>query len=112
VDRVTAPLLVIAGENDSRCPIRQVLLYTDRLKARNHPHELYLFSTGHSSFEVDERTRQVGVILDFLARTVPGIRRLPGTERGGAEGAGEAQLRAGVTAAGRMVEAVGIPATK
>ncbi len=112
VDRVTAPLLVLAGENDSRCPIRQVLLYTDRLKARNHPHELYIFSTGHSSFEVDERTRQVGVVLDFLARTVPGIRRLPGVGPR-LEGPGDGdQPPAGTTAAGRMVEAVGIPATK
>jgi len=110
VDRVTAPLLILAGENDSRCPIRQVLIYTDRLKARGQPHELYVFGTGHSSFEVDERTRQIGVILDFLARTVPGIRRLPGigTARDGNDGA----QPPGTTAAGRMVEAVGIPSTK
>ncbi|NJD27342.1 MAG: S9 family peptidase [Chloroflexi bacterium] len=110
VDRVSAPLLILAGENDSRCPIRQVLIYTDRLKERGHPHEVYLFSTGHSSFEIDERTRQVGVILDFLARTGPGVRRLPG---GGADRDGSlGQLRAGATAAGRMVEAVMIPSTK
>jgi len=110
VDHVTAPLLILAGENDSRCPIRQVLIYTDRLKARGQPHELYVFSTGHSSFEVDERTRQIGVILDFLARTVPGIRRLPGV--GTAPGAGNGPQPPGTTAAGRMVEAVGIPSTK
>lgn len=76
VDRVTAPLLILAGEHDSRCPLPQVLNYVDRLKARNHPYELYLFGTGHSSFDVDERIRQIGVVLDYLARTVPGIRRL------------------------------------
>ncbi|HXI46326.1 MAG TPA: prolyl oligopeptidase family serine peptidase [Candidatus Acidoferrales bacterium] len=78
VDNVTAPLLVLAGEHDSRCPIRQVLLYTDRLAARGHDHELYLFPTGHASFEIDERVKQTGVVLDFLARRVPGIRRLAG----------------------------------
>ncbi|MEA2675070.1 MAG: hypothetical protein QOI92_2262 [Chloroflexota bacterium] len=80
VDRVTAPLLITAGENDSRCPLPQILNYVERLKARNHPHELYLFATGHSSFDIDERIRQLGVVLDFLARTVPGVERLPGVE--------------------------------
>lgn len=78
VDRVTAPILFLAGEHDSRCPIRQVLLYTDRLAARGHDHELYLFPTGHAPFQIDERIKQTGVVLDFLARRVPGIRRLPG----------------------------------
>jgi dipeptidyl aminopeptidase/acylaminoacyl peptidase len=78
VDRVLAPLLITAGENDSRCPLPQILNYVERLKARDHPHELYLFGTGHSSFDVDERIRQLGVVLDFLARTVPGVTRLEG----------------------------------
>jgi dipeptidyl aminopeptidase/acylaminoacyl peptidase len=78
VDNVTAPILVLAGEHDSRCPIRQVLLYTDRLAARGHDHELYLFPTGHAPFQIEERIKQTGIVLDFLARRVPGIRRLPG----------------------------------
>jgi hypothetical protein len=45
----------------------------DRLAARDHPHELYLFSTGHGSFDIDEEIRQQRVILDFLATHVPGV---------------------------------------
>jgi len=78
VDRVTAPLLILAGSNDSRCPIRQVMLYVDRLRERGHAHELYVYATGHSSFDVDERVRQRALVLDFLARHVPGIEPLPG----------------------------------
>ncbi|HUG29174.1 MAG TPA: prolyl oligopeptidase family serine peptidase [Candidatus Limnocylindria bacterium] len=78
VDNVSAPLLITAGENDSRCPLPQILNYVERLKARNHPHQLYLFGTGHSSFDVDERIRQLSVVLDFLSKTVPGVKRLPG----------------------------------
>jgi len=74
VDSVTAPILCLAGEADSRCPIGQVLAYTDRLAARSHPHELYLFPTGHAPFQIDERIHQTAIVLDFLARTVPGIR--------------------------------------
>ena len=74
VDNVKAPILFLAGKADSRCPIRQVLAYTDRLEARHHPHELYLFPTGHAPFQIDERINQTGIVLDFLARNVPGIR--------------------------------------
>jgi dipeptidyl aminopeptidase/acylaminoacyl peptidase len=75
---VTAPLLITAGENDSRCPLPQILNYVERLKARNHPHELYLYATGHSSFDIDQRIQQLGVVLDYLSKTVPGVRRLDG----------------------------------
>jgi dipeptidyl aminopeptidase/acylaminoacyl peptidase len=78
VDRVTAPILFLAGRNDSRCPLPQVLLYTDRLKARGHPHELYIYESGHSSYDTEERVRQRALILHFLARHVPGIPQLPG----------------------------------
>ena len=74
VDNVKAPILFLAGEADSRCPIGQVLAYTNRLAARNHPHELYLFPTGHAPFQIDERINQTGIVLDFLARHVRGIR--------------------------------------
>jgi hypothetical protein len=35
---------------------------------------VYVFETGHGSFDVDERLRQVRTILGFLARHVPGVR--------------------------------------
>jgi dipeptidyl aminopeptidase/acylaminoacyl peptidase len=65
---VTAPVLMLIGENDSRCPYRQAIAYVARLAARKHPHEVYVFSTGHVSFDIDERVRQVRTILDFLGR--------------------------------------------
>ena len=66
VDRVRAPVLVIAGDNDSRCPIRQVLNYVDALKARGGEVELYTFDAGHGSMVIDERVRQMRAELDFL----------------------------------------------
>jgi dipeptidyl aminopeptidase/acylaminoacyl peptidase len=74
VDAVAAPVMFVIGENDSRCPVGQALAYVDRLKARGHDHELYLFSTGHGSHVVDEDVRQQRAILAFLAANVPGLR--------------------------------------
>jgi dipeptidyl aminopeptidase/acylaminoacyl peptidase len=79
-DSVRAPLLVLAGENDSRCPIRQVRNYVDRLHARGVEPEVYTYLTGHASYDVEERIRQTAIVLDFLARTVPGVRRLDGVD--------------------------------
>ena len=76
VDRVTAPMLILGAEHDSRCPLPQILKYVDRLRARDQTYELYLFTTGHNSFDVDERMRQVGKMAGFLASTVDGITRL------------------------------------
>ena len=48
--------------------------YVEKLEGRGHPHEVYVFPAGHSSFDVDERVRQVSMVLDFLARNVAGVR--------------------------------------
>ena len=104
VDNVTAPLLILAGEHDSRCPLPQILNYVERLKARHHPHELYLFGTGHSSFDVDERIRQLGVVLDFLSKTVPGITRLPGVRGDTDEGASTETTMSPLAGAAREVD--------
>jgi dienelactone hydrolase len=84
VDRVRAPLLLLAGEHDSRCPIQQIRNYVARLEERQHPHELYLYTTGHSSFDLDQRISQLQVVLDYLSRTVPGVTRLAGVREAAA----------------------------
>jgi pimeloyl-ACP methyl ester carboxylesterase len=72
-DDVRAPVMFLIGRNDSRCPYEQAMRYVDKVAAREHPHEVYVFETGHGSFDTDERIRQVRAILSFLARHVPGI---------------------------------------
>ena len=76
VDAVAAPLLILAGESDSRCPIRQVWNYVGRLRERGLEPRVYTYATGHASFNVDERVRQTAIVLDFLAASVPGAARL------------------------------------
>jgi acetyl esterase/lipase len=101
VDAVAAPLLILAGENDSRCPIRQIWNYVGRLRDRGVEPTVYTYTTGHSSFDIDERVRQNAIVLDHLAATVPGIRRLEGLDAHlAAAGVTPAAARTGVAAAG------------
>lgn len=72
-DRVRAPVIFLIGENDSRCPLRQAMAFVDKLRERNHPHEVVLFGTGHGSYDIDEEVRQIHAILSFLERSVPGV---------------------------------------
>ncbi len=70
VDAVTAPVLVVAGANDPRCPIRQIDNYLEALVALAKPHEVYRFDAGHGSLVVEETIRQVETALDFALRHV------------------------------------------
>ena len=81
VDAVRAPLLILAGESDSRCPIRQIWNYVGRMRERGLEPQVYTYATGHSSFDTDEKLRQAAIVLDHLARTVPGVTRLDGIDR-------------------------------
>lgn len=71
VDHVSAPVLVLAGANDPRCPIRQIENYLAALSERGKTHEVYRFDAGHGSLVVDERIRQMRAELEFVLRHVP-----------------------------------------
>ena len=68
VDRVRVPLQILAGENDPRCPIRQIDNYLGRLKELGKPHEVMRYDAGHGSLRTDDRIRQMEAQLDFVAR--------------------------------------------
>jgi dipeptidyl aminopeptidase/acylaminoacyl peptidase len=68
VDRVAAPVLVLAGENDPRCPIRQVENYLDALAARDVPYEVGRFDAGHGSLVVEETMRHAATEVAFARR--------------------------------------------
>jgi dipeptidyl aminopeptidase/acylaminoacyl peptidase len=71
VDRVRVPVLVLAGENDPRCPIRQVDNYLDALAARGDvPYEVSRFDAGHGSLVVEETLRHVATEIGFALRAV------------------------------------------
>jgi dienelactone hydrolase len=71
VEAVRAPVLILAGENDPRCPIRQIGNYVEALAKRGVPHEVYRYDAGHGSLVDDERVRQVKAEIDFVTRHLP-----------------------------------------
>jgi dipeptidyl aminopeptidase/acylaminoacyl peptidase len=73
VHRVATPVLVMVGDNDTRCPLQQVLNYAGRLAELGKEYELDRFDAGHGALVVEERIRQVEVALRFAARHVPGV---------------------------------------
>ena len=68
VDRVRVPVLILAGENDPRCPIRQIDNYIARLQELGIPHEVYRYDAGHGSLVTDEAIRQAEVMLAFASQ--------------------------------------------
>lgn len=66
VAAVRAPVLVLAGENDPRCPIRQVDNYLDALAARGARHAVYRYDAGHGSGVMAERIRQLACEIAFV----------------------------------------------
>lgn len=70
VDQVEAPLLILAGENDPRCPLGQVETYVARLAERGHEHDVYRYDAGHGSPVVSERIAQMAAQLDFVRKHI------------------------------------------
>ncbi|MGX7823487.1 prolyl oligopeptidase family serine peptidase [Actinokineospora sp. 24-640] len=70
VDQVRAPVLVLAGENDPRCPIRQIDNYLERLAARGVPYETYRYDAGHGSLVVAETIKQSAIEVYFALRAL------------------------------------------
>jgi dipeptidyl aminopeptidase/acylaminoacyl peptidase len=65
---VRVPLLILAGENDPRCPIRQIENYVARLRASGKVYELYRYDAGHGAPVIEEAIRQVERQIAFAAR--------------------------------------------
>lgn len=66
VDTVVSPVLVMAGENDPRCPIRQIENYLAALAERGREYAVYRFDAGHGSMVIAERLRQVCAEIAFV----------------------------------------------
>ena len=64
---ITAPILVIQGKNDTRCPRRQMEVYEAELKAQGKQIEVLWFDAGHGVGNTDQAIGFMEQTLEFLA---------------------------------------------
>ena len=65
--RVRAPMLLIAGEHDSRCPLGQVMVYAHALRTRARGRRAPL-RRGHHALQVEEKINHARRSIDFFRR--------------------------------------------
>lgn len=70
VDRAVAPVLIVAGEEDPRCPIEGITPWVDALRSRNVPVDVHLYPQGHHANAVGQQIQHMQLILDFFGRHV------------------------------------------
>jgi Dipeptidyl aminopeptidases/acylaminoacyl-peptidases len=75
VAAVRAPVLILAGENDPRCPIRQIENYLDALAEEGKDYQVFRFDAGHGSLVVEETIAHVATEISFARRAVMGWSR-------------------------------------
>ena len=68
LENVRTPVLLIAGEHDSACPIRQVRYYAAALAAQGRSVEVHVYDAGHHANTVDEKLQHAELELEFLGR--------------------------------------------
>ncbi|MBF8189525.1 S9 family peptidase [Nonomuraea sp. K274] len=69
-DQVQSPLLILAGENDTRCPVRQIEKYVAKLAEHGREHEVYTYDAIRGSLVVAERIAQIALQLEFARKHV------------------------------------------
>ncbi|HEY3217814.1 MAG TPA: alpha/beta fold hydrolase [Candidatus Limnocylindria bacterium] len=68
LENVRAPMFLLVGQNDPRCPSRSVDVYEERMKQLGKPYEEYRYDAGHGSLVVDESLKQLAMEIDFVAK--------------------------------------------
>jgi dipeptidyl aminopeptidase/acylaminoacyl peptidase len=68
VDAVTAPVLVIAGEHDPRCPIEGITPWVEAVRAKRGTVEVHTYDAGHHSNTMADQVTHMQWVLDFFAR--------------------------------------------
>jgi len=64
-EQIKAPIFVIQGENDTRCPARQMKVYEEKLKSLGKPIKVHWFDAGHGSRAQEQQIEQQELMLRF-----------------------------------------------
>jgi dipeptidyl aminopeptidase/acylaminoacyl peptidase len=69
-EQINAPILVIQGENDTRCPARQMKVYEEKLKSLGKQIEVHWFNAGHGSRAQEQQIHHQELMLNFAYRVL------------------------------------------
>lgn len=67
-EAVRAPVLIIQGENDTRCPPRPVRAYEAKLRALGKSIEVHWYNGGHSTLSQEQAIHHQELMLEFAYR--------------------------------------------
>lgn len=70
VDRVESPVLILAGENDTRCPLRQIEKYVAKLAEHGRDYQVHTYDAVRGTLVVAERIAQMSLQLEFARKHV------------------------------------------
>lgn len=70
VEQLRAPLLVIQGNNDTRCPSRPMQHYEARLRELGKQIEVTWFDAGHGSYDTEQHIQHYELMLRFAMRVL------------------------------------------
>ncbi len=70
LENVAAPLLVIQGSNDTRCPARPMHTYADRMRELGRDFEIVWFEAGHGALSMDDQIAHREAMLKFAYRVL------------------------------------------
>lgn len=71
-EQVQAPILVIQGSNDSRCPARQMQAYEAKLKSLGKSIQIHWFDAGHGSKATEQQIEHQALKLQFAYSLLSG----------------------------------------
>lgn len=75
VEQLSAPLLIIQGKNDTRCPPRSVEVYEKRAKELGKNIEVVWFDAGHGSRQIEEDIAHQELMLRFAWKVVASMKK-------------------------------------
>lgn len=71
-EQIKAPILVIQGRNDTRCPARQMQAYEAKLKSLGKSIQIHWFDAGHGSKATEQQIEHQSLQLQFAYSLLSG----------------------------------------
>jgi len=69
-ENIKAPVQVIQGSNDTRCPARQMHVYEDKLKSLGKSIEVHWFDAGHGARAMNQQIEHQELMMRFAYRVL------------------------------------------